>query len=97
MLPVPATSLWQDFDETLLNPLPTEAAGISETVKYLRNNYINRTGNPLTWWKGKENDYPRLSQLAKRRLHIVVATSVSKSESEKKAEFHIQNYHKFYF
>lgn len=76
--PVATTSkVWGDFDNSVkhvLNPNPT-AAAIIETDKYISENLLPRTQNPLKWWEEKRFVYPRLYQLMKRRLCIPASST----------------------
>lgn len=69
--------LWKEFDESYTqniaqNPM---AAGIIELDKYLQQPLINRSEDPLSWWKVHKVLYPRLFIMVKKRL-CVPATSV---------------------
>lgn len=70
--------LWQDFDKQVFNSktaINPTSAGIIEVDNFLKEPVIGRKENPLKWWKNKKEQYPRLYELAIRRL-CIVGTSV---------------------
>ena len=69
-------SVWSSFDkkQSTKTSTPTTSA-IIELRQYFEEVNINRTDDPLKWWKTRESVYPNLSKIAKKYLGIV-ATSV---------------------
>lgn len=69
---------WGQFDDIVsniqVNKVPKSAA-IVELDKYLQEPHAGRLSDPLLWWQERKSIYPRLYELAKRRL-CIVATSV---------------------
>lgn len=73
-----ASALWNDFDAELneyLRPHNQVAAGIKELEKYLKDEMLPRTGDPLKWWHERKNIYPILYNYMSKRL-CIMATSV---------------------
>lgn len=77
--PQPTSSsslLWGEFDSKVAKLSAREghsrlAAGIVELDKYLQEPLLPRSQNPLQWWQDRRNVYPRLFQMAMRRLCIL--------------------------
>ncbi|KAK7162496.1 hypothetical protein R3I93_006724 [Phoxinus phoxinus] len=76
---VPQTSaVWMLFDEKATgnaarrNP---SADAIMEVRSYLEEPLLQRSADPLSWWKNKASIYPRLTKVMTGRL-CIVATSV---------------------
>ncbi|XP_046405071.1 zinc finger BED domain-containing protein 4-like [Ischnura elegans] len=72
------SSIWEDFDNTMEEFFLTRnstAAGIIEFEKYMREDIIKRTENPLAWWVDRKTLYPHLFDIMYSRLAIP-ATSV---------------------
>lgn len=81
-------SIWRDYDKTTANLIQisdnASSASIIEVNRYLQEQLLKRTGNPLEWWKEREHIYPRLYYLAKKKL-CVPATSVACERAFSKA------------
>lgn len=70
--------IWGDFDQSVENLVGrnnSTVAGIIELDKYLNEPLLSRHENPLFWWSERQRVYPRLYEMAKRRL-CILATSV---------------------
>lgn len=70
--------LWKDFDDMVGKSKATGnpmAASIIEFDKYISEPVIPRSENPLVWWSQRKAIYPRLYNLALKRL-CITATSV---------------------
>ncbi|XP_055906324.1 E3 SUMO-protein ligase ZBED1-like [Eupeodes corollae] len=85
--------IWGDFDSHLdlivSNP-NQHAASILEIDKYINETPIRRNDDPLKWWKERKHIYPRLYNLALKRL-CIVATSVPCERVFSKAGLTISN------
>lgn len=71
-------SIWEDFDTELnsrLRPQNQTAAGIRELDKYIDDEMLPRTYDPLKWWEERKRIYPMLYNFMLKRL-CIVATSV---------------------
>lgn len=70
-------SIWAEFDEEIANLVPDNptAAGIRELDRYLQEDYLKRTNDPLQWWESRKTTYPLLYDIVKKRL-CLAATSV---------------------
>lgn len=71
-------TIWTDFDcsvSALVKNADTKDIATIEVDKYLQEPLLNRSEDPLLWWQHRENVYPRLVQLAKKRL-CILGTSV---------------------
>ncbi|CAH0560490.1 unnamed protein product [Brassicogethes aeneus] len=72
------SKIWESFDQKVSNLIGTtnpKFACMIEIDKYLQEPLLQRTENPLKWWQERKSIYPRLYQLAVKKL-CVVATSV---------------------
>lgn len=72
------SSIWDAFDNrtaALVQSDRPSAAAIIEVKRYLQEPLLQRSGDPLLWWKVRQNVYPRLFELVKKKL-CVIATSV---------------------
>ncbi|KAH8280579.1 hypothetical protein KR018_010984 [Drosophila ironensis] len=71
-------SIWHDFDlqftqtSRASNNLP---AAHREVDRYLEEELLQRTEDPLVWWEKRKNIYPLLYKFARKRL-LLVANSV---------------------
>lgn len=68
-------SIWEDFDTELnsrLRPQNQTAAGIRELDKYIDDEMLPRTYDPLKWWEERKRIYPMLYNFMLKRLCIVV-------------------------
>ena len=72
-----APSIWDDFDMEIANLVPENptAAGIRELEKYLQEDYLHRSKDPLEWWEQRKLMYPHIYYFMKKRS-CVAATSV---------------------
>lgn len=77
-VPAKKSKAWEEFDDTvkqiISNDNPT-AAAIVEVDKYINDQLIKRSHNPLTWWEEKKHIYPRLYQLMKQRLCVPASST----------------------
>lgn len=77
-IPASNKDIWDEFDKSIVNIIGgnnSTAAEIIELDKYLAEPLLSRHENPLLWWSERKSVYPRLYEIAKRRL-CIVATSV---------------------
>ncbi|XP_075982177.1 E3 SUMO-protein ligase ZBED1-like [Anticarsia gemmatalis] len=69
--------LWSSFDERMRNV--TDSAPITNAAislkQYVESDYLDRKGNPLTYWENRKNTYPELYKMAIKYL-CIPATSV---------------------
>lgn len=63
-------SIWRAFDLDC-NRRPDYNDAAFELDKYISEEYLDRTKNPLLWWKERKNIYPRVYLHALSRLCIV--------------------------
>lgn len=71
-------SIWEDYDKQTAGLVQADdalAAAVIEVNSYLQEPLLRRGENPLDWWKGRKNTYPRMFTLMKKTL-CVTATSV---------------------
>lgn len=70
-------SIWDDFDCEIRRLVPENptAARIRELDKYLEEDILNRSSDPLIWWEERKTIYPMLYAYMKKRL-CLLATSV---------------------
>lgn len=54
------TSIWHDFDIEIAQIIPENptAASIRELDRYIQEDYIPRTQDPLAWWNERKTVYP---------------------------------------
>ncbi|XP_049425257.1 E3 SUMO-protein ligase ZBED1-like [Epinephelus fuscoguttatus] len=70
--------LWQEFDTRVMASQSSRTANTdayTEMRRYMEEKVIQRSEDPLLWWKKNENAFPLLGKVAKRYLGTV-ATSV---------------------
>lgn len=70
--------LWQEFDTRVMASQSSRTANTDayiEMRRYMEEKVIQRSEDPLLWWKKNENAFPLLGKVAKRYLGTV-ATSV---------------------
>ncbi|XP_037946423.1 zinc finger BED domain-containing protein 4 isoform X2 [Teleopsis dalmanni] len=73
-----STSIWSKYDETYVQVKGDEDKSVAarkELDKYINEQYLERTKDPLAWWEQHKMLYPRLYQLVLKRF-CIVATSV---------------------
>jgi zinc finger BED domain-containing protein 1 (E3 SUMO-protein ligase ZBED1) len=73
-----SSNIWEDFDKKvkrLCGANNPTASAIIELNKYLQEPLLQRTEDPLIWWKERRMVYPRLYQIVTRRL-CIMSTSV---------------------
>jgi len=76
----------QEIDEEI-KEIPSWKTHYNAALKkYLNENLLLITGDPLLWWKEKENEYPVLSRIARKFLGIT-ATSAPSERIFSKAGF----------
>lgn len=77
-VPQLSSTFWKQFDEQVslvVGQNNTSVASIIEVDKYLGESLLNRQLDPLKWWSDRKALYPRLFEMAKKRL-CIPATSV---------------------
>ena len=72
-----ADSVWRFFDEQVSSQsnIHPGVTAFSEIDKYLKTPVIQRTEDPLNWWKENSQVFPQLAPLARKYLGLL-ATSV---------------------
>lgn len=72
------SKIWEHFDTNvskLVGSTNPKVASIIEVEQYLQEPLLLRTADPLMWWKERKSVYPRLYELAMKKL-CIVGTSV---------------------
>lgn len=81
--------IWNSFDTTASKITPqgsNTSKGIIEVNRYMDEDLLLRTGDPLKWWKEYGYNYPNLSILAREKC-CAMATSVPCERVFSKAGF----------
>lgn len=73
----PKKSIWKDFNSKMANIQPEGTArsrALVEVQRYLDHPILKRESCPLEWWKENRATYPRLYNIAIRRLNAMASS-----------------------
>lgn len=74
-----SSSLWMDFDKVVAQCRASRStcSELLEIRQYVEEAPIDRSADPLSYWKEKEVVFPRLAKLARRHLSMVATSAPS--------------------